>query len=98
MFDQMKKVMEMKQQAEKIRRQLETTETRVDEGSGIRLVISGAQQFRSVTIDEGLLDPSKKAHLEKELLKSLNAAIAKSQSLAAQEMKQLMGLGGMPGF
>ncbi|MFA6378215.1 MAG: YbaB/EbfC family nucleoid-associated protein [Candidatus Omnitrophota bacterium] len=98
MFDQMKKLMEMKQQAEKIKRQLEASLIEVTEGEGVKIVIDGAQKFHSLEIDENLLVPEKKQHLQKELVKSLNKAIGKSQSVAADQMKKVMGLGGLPGF
>jgi len=98
MFDQMKKLMEMKQQAEKIKRQLEASLIEVNETDGISIVIDGAQRFHSVEIDERLLVPGKKDQIQKDLVKSLNKAISKSQSVAADQMKQVMGLGGLPGF
>ena len=98
MFDQMKKLMEMKQQAEKIKRQLEASMIEVKEVDGIKIVIDGAQKFHSLEVAESLLVPAKKQQLEKDLLKSLNKAIAKSQATAADQMKQVMGLGGLPGF
>lgn len=98
MFDQMKKLMEMKQQAEKIKRQLEATRVEIKEVEGIRIVIDGAQRFHSVVIDENLLKNARKENLERDLVKSLNKAIAKSQSMAADQMKGMMGLGGLPGF
>lgn len=97
MFDQMKKLMEMKQQADKIKRDLEARRVETREVDGIRIVVDGAQKFHEVEIDERFLVPQEKKNLEKELLRSLNKAIAKSQSLAADQMKQLFG-SGMPGL
>ncbi|HOD12686.1 MAG TPA: YbaB/EbfC family nucleoid-associated protein [Candidatus Omnitrophota bacterium] len=98
MFDQMKKLMEMKQQADKIKRQLETMRAEVQDVDGIQIVIDGAQRFHSITINEQLIDLKRKEALERDLVKSLNKAIARSQSMAADQMKGMMGLGGLPGF
>jgi DNA-binding protein YbaB len=98
MFDQMKKLMEMKQQAEKIKRQLEASLIEVKEVEGIKIVVDGAQKFHSLEINEEFLAQHKKQQIEKDLIKSFNKAIAKSQALAAEQMKQAMGLGGLPGF
>lgn len=98
MFDQMKKLMEMKQQADKIKRQLEASRIEIKEVDGIKIVIDGAQRIHSVEIDERLLSPDKKQKIEKDLLTSFNKAVSRSQSLAADQMKQVMGLGGLPGF
>ena len=97
MFDQMKKLMDMKQQAEKIKRQLEASLVEVSDVDGIKIVVDGAQKFHSVEINERFLTPERKQNLEKELLRSLNKAMAKSQSLAADQMRHLMG-SGMPGL
>ncbi len=93
MFDKMKQLMEMKQQAERIKRELEAASVEVNETPGIKVVITGAQQFRSVDIDEKLVAPGNKQRLEADLLRSLNAAVKKSQAVAAQKMKDVM-----PGF
>jgi DNA-binding protein YbaB len=92
MFDQMKKLMEMKQQAEKIKRQLEASLIEVKDIDGIKIVIDGAQKFHSLEIGEHLLTPEKNQSLQKDLVKGLNKAIARSQALAAEQMKQVMGL------
>lgn len=92
MFDQMKKLMEMKQQAEKVKRQLEASLVEVKDVDGIKIVIDGAQKFHSLDIDKTLLAPDKQQSLQKDLVKGLNKAIAKSQALAAEQMKQVMGL------
>ncbi|MCX5681725.1 MAG: YbaB/EbfC family nucleoid-associated protein [Candidatus Omnitrophica bacterium] len=97
MFDQMKKLMEMKQQAEKIKRQLEASRVEMTDVDGIKIVVDGAQKFHLVEIDEHFLTAQEKQNLEKELLRSLNKAMAKSQSLAADQMKNLLGPG-MPSF
>ena len=93
MLDKMKQLMEMKRQADQIKRELESASVEVNEVSGIRLTITGAQNFRSVEIEENLLGAENKKRLEADLLRSLNAAIKKSQVMAAQKMKEVM-----PGF
>ncbi len=97
MIDQMKKLMEMKQQADKIKRELEAMRVETSDVKGISFVVDGAQRFHGVTISEEFLAPAQKGNLEKELVRSLNKAMTKSQALAADKMKHLFG-GGMPGF
>jgi DNA-binding protein YbaB len=91
MFDQMKKLMEMKQQAEKIKRQLEASLIEIKDIDGLKVIVDGSQKFHSIEISERFLKPEEKQNLEKELLRSLNKAMAKSQSLAADQMKHLLG-------
>ena len=97
MLDKMKQLMEMKRQAEQIKKELERTQIDVSETSGIKLTVNGAQHFQSLEIDEHLLSSQNKRKLEADLLRSLNAAIAKSQAVAADKMKEMTGLN-IPGF
>lgn len=90
MFDKMKQLMEMKKQADQIKRELDASDVESNEVSGIKIVINGSQQFRSVEIDQSLLGTENKAKLEQDLLRGLNDAIKKSQNLAAQKMKGVL--------
>ncbi|MDP8212460.1 MAG: YbaB/EbfC family nucleoid-associated protein [Candidatus Zapsychrus exili] len=93
MFDKMKQLMEMKKQADQIKRKLDVTDADVNEVSGVKITINGSQCFKSIEIDDSLITIENKKNLQDSILKSLNAAIKASQSLAASEMK-----GMLPGF
>ena len=97
MFDKMKQLMEMKRQADQIKRELEAEVVECEDVRGIKIVINGAQKVRSLEVSESFLNPTNKVQLEKDLLRSVNAAITKSQYVAAQKMKSLMP-GGFPGL
>ncbi len=97
MFDKMKQLMEMKKQADKIKRELDASITESDEGRGIKITINGAQYFQSIEVNEDLLTPDRKTKLESELLRSINGAVKKSQNVAAQKMKSVLP-GGFPGL
>lgn len=86
MFDQMKQMMEMKRQADRIKKELDALIIEANDVSGIDIEITGSQTIRSINIDEDLIKPENKARLEKDLLRSLNAAVKKSQTMAAQKM------------
>ncbi|MDE2028658.1 MAG: YbaB/EbfC family nucleoid-associated protein, partial [Candidatus Omnitrophica bacterium] len=60
MLDQVKKLMEMKKQADLLKKELEATVIEVQETRGIKLVVNGAQLFQSLEIDESLLTPANK--------------------------------------
>ena len=99
MFDKMKQLMELKRQADQMKRELDSVTVEVNEARGIKLVITGSQNFNSVEVDAGLLNPDQKKRFEADLLRSLNAAIRKSQHVAAQKMKDVMpGMSGFPGM
>ena len=90
MFDKMKQLMEMKKQADIIKKELDGMCLDVEEVRGIRITVTGSQSFRSIEIDENLLRSENKARIESDLARSVNAAIKKSQNLAAQKMASLM--------
>jgi len=92
MFDQVKKLMEMKKQADILKKELEATILEVQETRGIKVIINGAQIFQSVDIEEGLLSPANKNRIQMDLLRSMNTAVKRSQQAAATKMKN------MPGF
>jgi len=82
--------MEMKKQADQIKRELDQITVEVNEVKGIKMAVSGSQNFRFVEIDQELLTPDNKGKLEADILKSVNAAIKKSQNAAAQKMAAFM--------
>jgi len=94
MFDKMKQLMEFKKRAEELKRELDQATVEVDEG-GIKIIITGSQQFKSVDIAVDLLKDKNK--LENNLIQNLNAAIGKSQMIATQKMKGISGLN-IPGM
>jgi len=92
MFDKMKQLMEMKKQADRIKRELDSSTVEAVE-SGIKIVMTGSQTVQSVVIDEANLKAENKSRLERDLTRTINSAVKKSQALAAEKMKEVM-----PGF
>ncbi|MFA5260107.1 MAG: YbaB/EbfC family nucleoid-associated protein [Candidatus Omnitrophota bacterium] len=90
MLDKMKQFMEMKKQADRIKKELDAMCVDVEEVRGIRITVTGSQNFRSIEIDENLLTGGNKAKIESDLTRSVNAAVKKAQNLAAQKMASLM--------
>jgi len=90
MFDQMKNLMEMKKQADRLKKQLDAIVLDVQEVNGISIQITGSQQFRAIEIAPDLLQADQKERLQRDLLRSVNAAIKKSQASAAQQMASAM--------
>ena len=97
MFDQVKKLMEMKKQADILKKELEATIIEVQETRGIKVVINGAQIFQSIDIEEGLLNASNKNRVQMDLLRSVNTAVKRSQQAAANKMKNMPGFN-LPGL
>ena len=97
MFDQMKQLMEMKRQAELLKKELEAARIEVKDVRGITLVVNGAQNVQSIALEETWIQSAQKGRLEADLLKAFNAAVKKSQDFAAQKMRSMPGLN-IPGM
>ncbi len=93
MLDKIKQLMEIKKQADQIKRELDKTEIESSEVRGIKIVVNGSLEIRSLELAENLLSPANKNNLERDLLRGINAAIRKAQNVAAHKMKDIM-----PGF
>ncbi len=90
MFDKMKQLMEMKGQADRLKKELDAVTLDINEVKGIKIALTGSQEIRSIEIDESLLTPANKKRLEADLIRSLNVATKKVQQVAAQKMMAAM--------
>ena len=97
MFDQVKKMMELKQQADKLKKELEKIIVEYNEVRGIKIRLNGAQMFQAVEGEESWLNPQQKARFQTELIRAVNMAIKKSQKEAAVQMQKSGGLN-IPGL
>jgi len=97
MLGQVKKVFEMKKQADILKKDLEATIIEIQETRGIKVVINGAQIFQSINIEESLLNAGNKNRIQMDLLRSINTAVKRSQQAAANKMKNMPGFN-LPGL
>ncbi len=97
MFDQMKKLMELKKQADMLKKELEKLVIDYNEVRGIKIKLNGAQIFQTIELEDSWLDPAQKARFQTELIKAVNMAIRKSQKEAAAQMQKMPGLN-IPGL
>ena len=97
MFDQVKKLMELKQQADKLKKELEKIVVEYNEVRGIKIKLNGAQMFQSIEVEESWLSAQQKNRFQMELVKAINMAIKKSQKEAAAQMQKSGGLN-IPGL
>lgn len=94
-FDQAKKLMELQKQAKKLKKELSQIHIEA-EHQGVKVVISGEQKVINVKIeDQSLLENLSK--LEENLTEAFNNGIKKSQEVAAENMKGIMGNLGLGG-
>lgn len=90
MFDKMKQLMEMKSQADRLKKELDAVTLDVTDVRGIKVSITGSQEIRAIDIDEALLTPANKKRLEADLMRALNVSTKKVQQVAAQKMMAAM--------
>lgn len=90
MFDKMKQLMDMKSQADRLKKELDAVTLEITDVKGIKISITGSQEIRGIDIDETFLAPTNKKRLEADLMRSLNVATRKAQQVAAQKMMAAM--------
>ena len=79
----------------------ETTLEATAGGGAVRIVITGAQEVRSVEIDPSAVDADEVEMLQDLVLSAMNEAISKSKELERERMGRIaggMGIPGMPGL
>ncbi len=79
----------------------ETTLEATAGGGAVRVVITGAQEVRSVEIDPSAIDPDEAEMLQDLVLSAINEAIGRSKELERERMGSIaggMGIPGMPGL
>lgn len=92
MFNQAKLVMK----AKKLQKELANEIIEVEAGDGAVVVqINGEQKIKKITIDPEFVDLEDIGELERWLEAAVKEAIGKSQQLAADKMKPLLGAGGL---
>ena len=96
--------MAQQMQAQMAQAQQELAETTLEAtagGGAVRIVITGAQEVRSVEIDPSAVDPDEVEMLQDLVMTAVNEAIARSKELERERMGKIaggMGIPGMPGL
>ncbi len=90
---------ELKANLDKAQKELSNTIVEADSGKGaVRVTVNGQQKILSIKISPEVLDPDNAKRLEDLVLKAVSEAIAKSQKVAAKQMKGLTGGLKIPGL
>lgn len=88
MFEKAKNMFKLQREAKQIKKELRNIHIEA-EVEGIIVVINGEQEIISISIPpEALANPEK---LRQNLIKCFNKGIKKSQQIAAEKMKGVMG-------
>jgi len=95
----LKQAQELKAKLDKAQKELSNTIVEADSGKGaVKVTINGQQKLLSIKISPKVIDPNKAEHLEELVLKAINEATARSQKLAAKQLKGLTGGLKIPGL
>ncbi len=90
---------ELKAKLDKAQKELGSTIVEAESGKGaVKVTINGQQKIQSIKISPKVIDPDKAEHLEELVLKATSEAIAKSQKVAAKQLKGLTGGLKIPGL
>lgn len=97
-----KMAQQLQTQMAQAQEELKETTIEVTAGGGaVRIVITGAQEVRSVEIDPSAVDPDEVDMLQDLVMTAVNEAIGRSKELERERMAGIaggMGLPGMPGL
>ncbi|MFC1976917.1 YbaB/EbfC family nucleoid-associated protein [Chloroflexota bacterium] len=98
-FSMLKQAQELKSKLDKAQKELRSTIIEADSGKGaVKVTIDGQQKILSIKISPSVIDPNKAEHLEGLVLKAISEATAKSQKVAAKQLKGLTGGLKIPGL
>ena len=97
-----KMAQQMQAQMAQAQEELKSTTLEASAGGGaVRIVITGAQEVRSVEIDPSAVDPDEVEMLQDLVMTAVNEAISRSKELERERMGKIaggMGLPGVPGL
>ena len=98
-MSKMKELYKLQKEAKAIQKELKDTEIEAKSADGwVTVVFNGEQHLQEVEIAEEALRPENKREIEKQLKNTMSQAISRSQALAAERMKDVMGGLGLPGM
>jgi len=98
-FSMLNQARELKSKLDEAQKELRDTTVEASSGKGaVKVIINGQQKIQSIKISPEAINPDKAKQLEELVLKAVREAIAKSQKLAAQQLKGLTGGLKIPGL
>ncbi|GAH19956.1 unnamed protein product [marine sediment metagenome] len=98
-FSILNQARELKSKLDKAQKELSDTIVEASSGKGaVKVIINGQQKIQSIKISPEVIDSDRAEHLEELVLKAVSEAIAKSQKLAAKQLKGLTGGLKIPGL
>jgi len=96
MLDKAKQLYQLQKRAKEVQKSLKNTEIEAKSSDGmISAVFSGDQKIKSIEIDSSMITSDKKKELEDKLVRVISEGLSRSQAVAAEKAKGLMGDMGM---
>ncbi len=90
---------ELKARLDQAQEELSNTLVEGSSGKGaVKVIMDGQQKIKSIEISPQAIDRENPKHLEELVLKAVTEAIAKSQKVAAKQLKGLTGGFKIPGL
>jgi len=90
---------ELKAKLDQAQKELGNTLVEGNAGRGaVKVIMDGKQKIKSIEISPKVIDPEKSRQLEELVLKAIADAVAKSQKVAAEQLKGLTGGFKIPGL
>ena len=97
MFGKAKELYDFQKKARQIQKELRAEIIEKEVGA-VKVKINGEQKIQSVEIDPELVDTNSINELESDIKSAVEQAIAESQKIAADKMKDITGGLGIPGM
>lgn len=94
LFGQAKDLYKLQKKAKAIKEELKNLHIEA-EVEGVKVIINAEQEVQEVTVSEEMMKPENQVKLQGILVTVLNKAIKKSQEVAAERMRDMMGDLGM---
>lgn len=92
MFDKAKELYQLQKKAKEVQKELKNIEVEAQSSDGsVTAIFTADQKIKSIDISEEMLEAGKKRDLEDKLLKVISEALSRSQAVAAEKTKGLMG-------
>ena len=90
---------ELKEKLDQAQKELGNTLVEGNANRGaVKVIMDGKQKVKSIEISPKVIDPEKSRQLEELVLKAIADAVAKSQKVAAKQLKGLTGGLKIPGL
>lgn len=95
MGDIMKKAQKMKEELDRVQKELASREVEASSGGGmVSVTVTGAREVTSIAIDPSVIDPDEREMLQDLILAAVNEAMRKSTEMMQEETSRIMG--GLP--